>query len=76
VTAAATLLLVFAFGFMTGALALYTVWRVAVCSPSYWLHVFKSIADIFPPGRWMRLHDDHLVMHCPHCQYAESSDRQ
>jgi hypothetical protein len=74
VTAAATVLLVFAFGFATGAMALYTLWRLALCSPAYWAKIFAGLADIFPPGRWIRIHGDHLRMQCPTCGASESSE--
>lgn len=72
-TAAACLLLAFIFGAVTGALALYTLWRVAIASPAYWAEVFTRVADIFPPGRWVRLGEKHLCMHCPACGHSESS---
>jgi hypothetical protein len=74
VTKAAVVLLVFAFGFATGAMALYTVWRVVVCSPTYWAKVFASIADIFPLGRWVHVKADHLCLQCPACGASESSE--
>lgn len=67
-------LLAFAFGFATGALALYTLWRFALCSPAYWVEVFTRVSDVFPPGRWIRIGDKHLRMHCPACGHSESSE--